>query len=225
MRGFRARLIAGVHCTTLAMEPCSSRYSIDMTTSIDSASVAGAPTEITDPINARILAVSEDRIAGFLVDPFGEIARLADLPLDTVLDRLRAMLAAGTIRRIRQTLMATNLAPGALVACRVPAERLDAAFDFMWRQDPFSGHIVIRSTDATTPGSAYRLWTTLKVPQGFTIAAHCDLLAERVGAEAYRAMPAKKLFALGVGHIRRKGMEPGSKSDELGRVIDTNIVE
>ena len=29
---------------------------------------------------------------------------------------VRAMLAAGTIRRIRQTLMATNLAPGALIA-------------------------------------------------------------------------------------------------------------
>ena len=194
-------------------------------TSIESRPVAGVPTEITDPINARILAISEDRIAGFLVDPFHEIARLAELPLDTVLDRLRAMLTAGTIRRIRQTLMATNLAPGALVAWRVPADRLDAAFDFMWREDPFSGHIVIRSTDSTTPGSAYRLWTTLKVPQGFTIAAHCDLLAERVGAEAYRAMPAKKLFALGVGHIRRKGMEPGAKSDELGTVIDTNVVE
>jgi hypothetical protein len=142
-----------------------------------------------------------------------------------VIERLRAMLAAGTIRRIRQTLMATNLAPGALVAWRVPTEELDAAFDFLWREDPFSGHIVIRSTDGTTPGSAYRLWTTLKVPQGFTISAHCDLLADRIGAEAYRAMPAKKLFALGVGHVRRKGMEPGSKSEELGTVIDTNVVE
>ena len=193
-------------------------------TSIDSSTFA-TPTEIGDPINARILAISEDRIAGFLVDPFDEIARLAELPVETVLERLRAMLASGTIRRIRQTLMATNLAPGALVAWRVPNERLDEAFDFLWREDPFSGHIVIRSTDGNTPGSAYRLWTTLKVPQGFTIAAHCDLLAERIGAEAYRAMPAKKLFALGVGHVRRKGMEPGSKSEELGTVIHTNIVE
>jgi hypothetical protein len=65
----------------------------------------------------------------------------------------------------------------------------------------------------------------LKVPQGFTIAAHCDFLATRIGAEGYRAMPAKKLFALGVGHVRRKGMEPGSKSEGLGAVIDTNVVE
>ena len=186
---------------------------------------ASIPTEIADPVNARVLAVSEDRIAGFLVDPFGEIARQAELPIETVLERLRAMLASGTIRRIRQTLMATNLAPGALVAWRVAAERLDDAFDFLWREDPFSGHIVIRSTDGATPGSAYRLWTTLKVPQGFSMTDHCDFLAERIGAEAYRAMPAKKLFALGVGHVRRKGMEPGAKSDELGAIIDTNVVE
>jgi hypothetical protein len=190
-----------------------------------STSASTTPAEITDPVNARILAVSEDRITGFLVDPFGEIARQAGVPIDTVLERLRAMLAAGTIRRIRQTLMATNLAPGALVAWRVPTGQLDAAFDFLWREDPFSGHIVIRSTDGTTAGSAYRLWTTLKVPQGFSMKAHCDLLAERIGADAYRAMPAKKLFALGVGHVRRKGMEPGSRSEELGRVMDTNVVE
>jgi hypothetical protein len=34
-------------------------------------------------------------------------------------------------------------------------------------------------------------------------------------------MPAKRLFALGVGHVRRRGMEPGSKSETLGEVLDT----
>jgi DNA-binding Lrp family transcriptional regulator len=182
------------------------------------------PTDITDPVNARILAVSEDRIAGFLEDPFTEIARLSELPLETVLERLRAMLESGVVRRIRQTLMATNLAQGALVAWRVPAERLDEAFDYLAKQDPFSGHVVIRSTDADTPGSVYRLWTTLKVPQGYSIGRHCDLLASRIGATAYRIMPAKRLFALGVGHVRRRGMQPGSRSDEPGQVLDTNIV-
>src|SRR5712671_756746 len=103
------------------------------------------PVEITDPINARILAVSEDRIAGFLLDPFAEIARLAELDVSVVHERLRAMLAAGTIRRIRQTLMATNLAPGALVAWRIPSDQLDAGFEFLFKRDPFSGHVVIRS--------------------------------------------------------------------------------
>jgi DNA-binding Lrp family transcriptional regulator len=184
-----------------------------------------APTEITDPINARILAVSEDRIAGFVNEPFAQIAFSTELPEEVVIERLRAMLASGVIRRIRQTLMATNLAPGALVAWRVSPDRLDSAFNYMVNEDPFSGHVVIRSTDADTPGSVYRLWTTLKVPQGFSMNRHCDFLASKVGADAYRIMPAKRLFALGVGHLRRRAIEPGARSEELGRVLNTNIVE
>jgi DNA-binding Lrp family transcriptional regulator len=176
-------------------------------------------------VNARILAVSEDRISGFVNEPFAEIAFSAELTEELVIERLRAMLSAGVIRRIRQTLMATNLAPGALVAWRVPSDRLDAAFSYMSNDDPFSGHVVIRSTDAETTGSVYRLWTTLKVPQGFSMTRHCDFLASQVGAESYRVMPAKRLFTLGVGHVRRRGMEAGSRSEEPGRVLDTNIVE
>jgi len=183
------------------------------------------PTEISDPINARILAISEDRIAGFVDEPFAAIAIAAELPEDVVIERLRAMLSAGVIRRIRQTLMATNLAPGALVAWRVAPDKLNSAFNYMVKEDPFSGHVVIRSTDAETPGSVYRLWTTLKVPQGFSMQRHCEFLAGKVGADAFRVMPAKRLFALGVGHVRRRGMQPGSRSDEPGRVLDTNIVE
>jgi DNA-binding Lrp family transcriptional regulator len=183
------------------------------------------PADIADEVNARILAISEDRIAGFLEDPFAEIAKLSGVSEETVHGRIRAMLSAGTIRRVRQTLMATNLAPGALVAWRVPEEKLDAAFEYFVRDDPFSGHVVIRSTDGATPGSSYRLWTTLKVPQGYSREKHCALVGARVGADAFRVMPAKRLFALGVGHVRRKGMVPGSRSEEPGRVMDTNIVE
>jgi hypothetical protein len=183
------------------------------------------PAEISDPVNARILAVSEDRIAGFVAEPFAAIAEATDLSEDIVIERLRAMLAAGVIRRIRQTLMATNLAPGALVAWRVAADDLDSAFNYLVKEDPFSGHVVIRSTDAETPGSVYRLWTTLKVPQGFSMEQHCEYLAAKIGATAFRIMPAKRLFALGVGHVRRRAIEPGSRSDEPGRVLDMNIVE
>jgi hypothetical protein len=87
----------------------------------------------------------------------------------------------------------------------------------MFEQDPFSGHVVIRSTDAETPAPAYRLWTTLKVPQGFSLRKHCEFLRARVGAEAFRIMPAKRLFTLGVGHVRRRGMEPGEPLEEPGR--------
>ncbi len=185
--------------------------------------VQATPVDTTDPINARILAVSEDRIQGFLRDPLAEISRLSEVPLETVVERIRALLTAGTVRRVRQTLLATNLADGALCAWQIPVEKTDAAFDFMSQQDPFSGHVVIRSADAATPGSNYRLWTTLKVPQGYSLAKHADLLLRKVGAEKFRLMPAKKLFALGVGHVRRRGMEPGSRADELADTIDVQI--
>lgn len=169
------------------------------------------PIEHDDPINARILAVSEDKISGFVREPFLEISERTGLPLETVMERIRAMLAAGTIRRVRQTLLATNLAEGALVAWKVPPEKLDAAFDYLFQKDPYSGHVVIRSTDANIPGGAYRLWTTLKVPMGYSLEDHCRLLCRLTGAEAFRIMPAKGIFALGVGHVRRKSIEPGDR--------------
>jgi len=183
------------------------------------------PLALDDPINTAILAVAEDKLEGFQRDPFGETARRSGVPVETVIERVRALLAAGTIRRVRQTLLSTNLADGALVAWQLPQERLHEAFDLMFQRDPFSGHVVIRTTDSETAGSKYRLWTTLKVPQGFSIEKHCDFLASQVGASAYRLMPAKALFVLGVGHTRRRGMEPGSKSDEPAEVMYPQVVE
>ncbi len=180
---------------------------------------------IDDPVNAGILAVSEDKVPGFQRDPFGFIATESGIDRGTVIERIRAMLEAGTVRRVRQTLMSTNLAPGALVAWQVPDGRLNAAFDYMSRQDPFSGHVVIRTTDSATAGSDYRLWTTLKVPVGFSMTRHCDFLAQQTGAGKYTLLPAKKLFALGVGHVRRRGMEPGSRTDQPARVLDVSVVE
>jgi len=185
----------------------------------------GVPIDTTDPINARILAVSEDRIQGYPRDPIGEIARLADLPAGVVLERLQAMLAAGVIRRIRQTLLATSLAEGALCAWQVPTERLDSAFEHLFQNDPFSGHVVLRSTDAATPGSNYKLWTTLKVPQGYSLEKHAAFLARSIGAEHHRLMPAKMLFALGVGHVRRRGMEPGARADEPAESLAVQVTQ
>jgi len=184
-----------------------------------------APVWIDDPTNAAILAVSEDRLQGFQLDPFGEIAERSGIDVATVLERIVAMVRSGTIRRVRQTLMATNLAAGALCAWQVPPEQLNDAFEWLFREDPFSGHVVLRTTDAATPGSNYRLWTTLKVPQGFSIDKHAAFLARTIGAGAYRLMPARALFALGVGHVRRRGIEPGARAEVLAEVQDTLIVD
>ncbi len=97
------------------------------------------PVEHNDPINAKILAISEDKIEGFVREPFEEIANRSGLGVDVVMARIGAMLRAGTIRRVRQTLLATNLAQGALVAWKVPEQKTDTAFDWMFQQRPFFG--------------------------------------------------------------------------------------
>src|SRR2546423_61501 len=96
------------------------------------------PISTSDAVNSAILAVSEDKIQGFQEDPLGEIARVSGIPLNQVIERIQAMLRAGTIRRVRQTLLATNLAKGSLVAWQVPEEKLQSAFDYTFRDDPFS---------------------------------------------------------------------------------------
>jgi AsnC-like protein len=183
------------------------------------------PIEHSDPVNAKILAISEDKIEGFVREPFEEIARRSGVDVDVVMARIAAMLQAGTIRRVRQTLLATNLADGALVAWKVPEDKIDSAFEWMFQRDPFSGHVVLRSTDTASAGSDYKLWTTLKVPHGFSLQAHCELLARKVGAERFRLMPAKGIFTLGVGHVRRKTIEPGSKADQPAKMIPVQIAD
>ncbi len=45
------------------------------------------------------------------------------------------------------------------------------------------------------------------------------------GSGHFRVMPANRIFALGVGHVRRKSIEPGSKSEELAEIKGTAKVE
>jgi len=169
--------------------------------------------------------VSEDKIEGFVRDPFREIARRSGVDADVVMARIAAMLRAGTIRRVRQTLLATNLAEGALVAWKVTPDRIDEAFDWMFQRDPFSGHVVLRSTDTVTAGSDYKLWTTVKVPREFSLRGHCELLSRKVGAQHFRLMPAKGIFTLGVGHVRRKSIGVGSKADAPAKMIPVETVD
>ncbi len=183
------------------------------------------PVEHDDEINSRILAVSEDHLSGFHRYPFQTIAERSGVEFDQVVERIQAMLAAGVIRRVRQTLLATKLAHGALVAWRCDPDRLDETFDFMFQNDPFSGHVVTRSTDRKVSGSDYRLWTTLKVPQGESLEEHASVLKRITGAHEFILMPAKGIFSLGVGHVRRKSIEPGARADEPAQMMTTTVVD
>lgn len=187
--------------------------------------VEAVPSDITDSVNAQILAVSDGRVPSFAVEPFAEIAALAGLPETLVVERLKAMLAAGVIRGICHPLLATNLAPVALVAWQVSRDCLEFAFTYLAKDDPCSSRVVIRSTDGDAPGSEYRLWTTLKVPLGFSMLKHCEFVKEQIGAAACRILPARGLFTIGDGGTRPDGIQPGSRTEEPGRVIDADTIE
>ena len=181
--------------------------------------------EHDDPINAKILEISEDLISGFQRQPFHLISEQSGIELDIVIERIKKMLHAGVIRRVRQTLLSTKLAHGALCAWKINNDKIDDAFDFMFKEDPFSGHVVIRSTDREITGSEFKLWTTLKVPQGESLEEHANKIQSIIGAEKYILMPAKGVFTLGVGHVRRKNMPLGSKSDSPAEMMTTKVVE
>lgn len=172
------------------------------------------------PVDLQILAVAEDRLTGFHAHPFDAIAERSGVPVETVLERLRVLLASGQVRRIRQTLLSTGLADGALVAWQVPEDKLESAWEWLRQNDPFTGHVVIRSCDTPqAPGADYRLWTTLKVPVGSnTVEAHCRLLMQRIGATDFAPLPVVGMFALGVGHVRRAHLQPGDKLPEAPRM-------
>ncbi|MEM7698263.1 MAG: Lrp/AsnC family transcriptional regulator [Verrucomicrobiota bacterium] len=183
------------------------------------------PVEHTDPVNSQILAVSEDLVSGFQRYPFQHIAAESGVALPTVLERIRTMLEAGVIRRVRQTLLATKLAHGALCAWKTAPRKLDETFEWMFNNDPFSGHVVTRTTDRAISGSDYKLWTTLKVPQGESLEEHAEVLRRLTRAEEFVLMPAHGIFALGVGHVRRKSMEIGARSPEPAVMTTTRTVE
>ena len=94
------------------------------------------PTDHDDPVNTRILEVSEDLVSCFQRNPFQHIADKSGVDLETVLTRVRAMLEAGVIRRVRQTLLATKLAHGALCAWKVDPEKLDATLTSCLKRTP-----------------------------------------------------------------------------------------
>jgi hypothetical protein len=69
------------------------------------------------------------------------------------------------------------------------------------------------------------LWTTLKVPVGESLDFHATTLLRLTGATEYLLMPANGVFALGVGHVRRKTLEPGDKANDPALMMTTTAVD
>jgi len=182
------------------------------------------PTDPTDPITARILGSTGERLPGFQRNPMAEIARLTGITQEVVIDRLRACLDGGVLRRIHQAPLASSAADGVLCAWQVPAEQVEAAFDFLFSQDPFTSQVIERHSDNESDEPNFTLWSVLKIPQGFSLNHHAEWLAEKIQAEGYRLMPVRKLFTLGVGQARRRDTEPGSRAQSQAEASDVGVL-
>src|SRR2546426_12147874 len=94
------------------------------------------PVEHNDPINARILAISEDKIEGFVREPFQEIAQRSGVDVDVVMARIAAMLRAGTIRRGWTNLDARDRMAGRGGGWRMLRKENAGPFGFLFLQRP-----------------------------------------------------------------------------------------
>ena len=86
----------------------------------------------------------------------------------------------------------------------------------MFRDDPFSGHVVIRTTDACGAAQLPLVDDAEGAARLLDREARAVAAQTQIGAERFRLMPAKCLFTLGVGHMRRRGLEPGARADDAG---------
>ncbi len=171
---------------------------------------------LEDEKNRLLLSIAEDQLTGFHRHPFTQLAERTGLAEEEVIARLHAMLEAGLLRRIRQTLLSTSLAEGALVAWRIEDSKLEAAYAWLRDNDPFTGHVVRRSCDNPEgPGANYRLWTTLKVPHGQgSMQKHAEIIMKHTGADDVIFLPVVGMFSLAVGHVRRAGLRVGERKPE-----------
>ena len=63
------------------------------------------------------------------------------------------------------------------------------------------------------------------MPVGQSLDHHATVLKKLVKADEYLLMPANGVFALGVGHVRRKTLEPGDKTEDPAVMMTTATVE
>ncbi|MFN2441991.1 MAG: hypothetical protein ABR517_04855 [Thermoanaerobaculia bacterium] len=181
---------------------------------------------IADGLNREILAAAREALPTFSRDPIAAIAAAASIDAEDVVSRLRSMLRSGAVRRMRQTIRGATIAPGALVAWRIPPWKIGDAWQFLVDRDPFTAHIIMRGAEAGAPHPDWSIWTTLKVPHPHSLQKHCEFLRTVFDAEAYVALSPITVFpvASGNGAKRgepRNGIEPRQVSldDEEWRIL------
>ncbi|MBN1943882.1 MAG: Lrp/AsnC family transcriptional regulator [Phycisphaerae bacterium] len=126
-------------------------------------------------------------------EPWRLVGRELSLPEDDVLSRVRALRAAGVIRRIGGVFEAARLGyRQTLLAMAVEPETLDHSAGLV-AEHPGVSHCYGRNDE-------FNLWATLAVSPGSTLGLEktVELLARQAGAKAHLNLPSRRRFKLAV---------------------------
>ena len=180
---------------------------------------ARLPRRTQRPVNAQILAVSEDKIAGFVP---------GTVPGNRAAERGRTADGARADPRHaarRDDPPRAPDAPGHQSGFR-RARRVETCRRNGWKPRSTS---CSRKTRSAATSSCVRPTATPPVPNtnsgprsrpraGIRWRNMPSCWPGTSGAEHFRLMPAKGIFVLGVGHVRRKTLEPGARADAAAQI-------
>ena len=153
-------------------------------------STTARPLPAMDDLTAQLLNELQDHYP--LVErPYAEIGARLGISEEQTLERLREAREAGIVRQICAIYDTKALGySSALVAMRVPAERLEQAAAVV-NAHPGVSHNYRRNHD-------FNMWFTVAMPPGNDLDAVIQRLHELVDAESTRPMPTLRLFKIGV---------------------------
>lgn len=155
------------------------------------AGAGGAP--VLTAGERRLLDAAQSRFP-LVAAPYAALAEEAGWTEAEVLDRFRSWVKSGLVRRLGAVFDSGCLGyRSALLATRVPAERLEAVAAAI-NACPGVTHNYLRD-DA---GTGYNLWFTFTVGPGEDLEAETRRLTVRAGLDGYLLLPATRLYKIKV---------------------------
>lgn len=154
------------------------------------------PQSEFDSIDRKILNILQSDFP-LVREPWKAIGDKAGLREQEVFDRVGVLKKKNVVRQVGAIFDTRRLGyTSTLVAMRFPADKLDAAAQFLNRH-PGISHNYARV-------GQFNLWFTLAVPPGRSIPDDVATLARVTGAEATRLLPTIRFFKIGVNFDMEK---------------------
>ena len=143
-----------------------------------------------DPTDRKIINAIQSHFP-ISPQPYHELGKRLDLPADEVLKRVKALKAAGIIRRIGGNFHSHRLNyTSTLFAARVPEDKIEP---FVEAVNNYSGvtHNYLRKHD-------YNVWFTFIASSMSSIEEALKEISQKTGVEEIYSLPAVKMFKIRV---------------------------